>query len=196
MKKSLWVLLIAVALTVIIFSWFKSGYNNMVSKSEAVKAQWGNVETQYQRRADLIPNLVSTVKGYATHEQSTFEAVTEARSKATQMQVTFDDLNEENLAKFNKAQGDLTSALGRLLAISENYPDLKASQNFRDLQTQLEGTENRIATERRRFNEQVQDYNTYIMMFPRNILALMFNFVPKAYFAADTGAAEAPKVDF
>lgn len=196
MKKSTIILLVVLGLVVILFMSFKSTYNNMVAKQEAVKAQWSNVENQYQRRADLIPNLVNTVKGYAAHESSTLEAVVEARSKATQMQVNFDQLDEQTLSKYNAAQGEISSALGKLLAITENYPDLKANQNFRDLQVQLEGTENRISVERRKFNEATQSYNSYVMQFPRNMIASMFGFAQKAYFAAEPGAEKAPQVEF
>ncbi len=196
MKKGLIVLIVVAVLALIGYSAGKSGYNRMVTLRESVKAQWGNVENQYQRRADLIPNLVNTVKGYATHESATLEAVTEARSKATGVQLNFDELNEESLARYSQMQGEISSALGRLLAISENYPDLKANQNFRDLQVQLEGTENRISTERRKFNEEAQGYNTYIAQFPRNIFAGLFGFKATAYFTADEGAARAPEVQF
>ncbi|GHU68173.1 hypothetical protein FACS189413_04440 [Bacteroidia bacterium] len=168
----------------------------MVSKQEAVASQWGQVENVYQRRADLIPNLVNTVKGYASHEAQTLQSVTEARSKATQITVDPNNLTSEKLKEFQDAQGAVGSALGRLIAISENYPELKADQNFRDLQAQLEGTENRIAVERNKFNTTVQDYNTYIRQFPRLIYAGWFGFEKKAYFEAKEGADEAPKVEF
>lgn len=196
MKKGS-VILIIVALFVLgCYLGAKSGYNNMVTKSEMVKSQWANVENQYQRRADLIPNLVSTVKGYAEHESTTLEAVIEARSKATQTQVNFDQLDEKTLAEYNNSQGEVSSALGRLMAIAESYPDLKANQNFRDLQVQLEGTENRISTERRKFNESAQAFNSYIKQFPRNMFASMFGFKDMPYFSAEAGAQEAPKVEF
>ena len=150
----------------------------------------------YQRRADLIPNLVNTVKGYATHEKSTLEGVIEARSKATQIKVDVENLTPEALAKYQKAQGELGSALGRLLAITENYPDLKANQNFLELQSQLEGTENRITVERQKYNETARVYNTSIREFPRNILASMFGFEKKPYFEAQEGSNVAPKVEF
>ena len=168
----------------------------MVAQNEGVSGQWANVENQYQRRADLIPNLVNTVKGYAAHEETTLTEVVEARAKATQTQINFNELNEQTLAQYTQAQGELSSALSRLMAISEAYPDLKANQNFRDLQTQLEGTENRIATERRRFNEMVKSYNVYVQQFPRNLIAGMFGFTPKRFFAAEPGAEKAPKVEF
>lgn len=155
-----------------------------------------NVENQYQRRLDLIPNLVNTVKGYAEHEQNTLTQVVEARAKATQMRVNFDQLDEQTIQKFNNMQGELSSALSRLMAISEQYPDLKANENFRDLQAQLEGTENRIAVERRKFNEEVKGYNAYIRSFPKNIIAGDVRFLPKPYFEAAAGAEKAPEVKF
>ena len=172
------------------------GYNSMVEKSEAVDASWAQVQNVYQRRADLIPNLVATVKGYAAHESSTLEGVIEARAKATSVNINADQLTPEKLAEFQKAQQGLSGALGKLMMITENYPDLKANQNFLDLQAQLEGTENRIATERMRFNEITRDYNTYIQMFPKNMIAKMFDFAKKPYFAAEEGAKTAPKVQF
>ena len=193
-RKSLIVLAVVVVAAIGIFSWFKGSYNAMVQRSETVQAQLGNVENQYQRRADLIPNLVNTVKGYASHEQNTLTEVVNARAKATQVHIDIDDA--EAMARFNRAQGELSSALSRLMAISESYPDLKANQNFRDLQTQLEGTENRIAVERRKFNEEARAFNTYIKMFPRNLLAGMFGFQPMAYFEAQEGARTAPEVQF
>lgn len=173
-----------------------STYNNMVTQEEAVNSAWSNVETQYQRRADLIPNLVSTVKGYATHEESTLQAVVEARSKATSINLTMDDLSQEKLAEYQKAQSAVTSALGRLIAVSESYPDLKANQNFLELQAQLEGTENRITVARKEFNDATQAYNTAVRRFPTNLIAMMFDFEQKPYFAADEAAAQAPKVEF
>lgn len=193
-RKNLIVLAVVVIAVIGIFSWFKGSYNAMVQRSEAVQAQLGNVENQYQRRADLIPNLVNTVKGYAAHEQNTLTEVVDARAKATQVHIDIDDAAA--MARFNQAQGELSSALSRLMAISESYPDLKANQNFRDLQTQLEGTENRIAVERRKFNEEARSFNTYIRMFPRNLLAGMFGFAPMAYFEAQEGAQKAPEVQF
>ncbi|MBQ4621771.1 MAG: LemA family protein [Bacteroidaceae bacterium] len=172
------------------------GYNTMTEKEEAVNKAWSNVENQYQRRSDLIPNLVNTVKGYAQHEQSTLTAVMEARSKATQLTVNAEDLTPEKLKEYQAAQGQVTSALGKLLAISEAYPDLKANENFKELQAQLEGTENRISVERRNFNEVVGDYNTYIRKFPQNIMASIFGFEKRAYFEAEAGSEKAPKVEF
>lgn len=171
-------------------------YNKMVEKDEAVSTAWSNVETQYQRRADLIPNLVSTVKGYAEHESSTLEAVIAARSKATQITVDPSNLTAEKLAEYQKAQGEVTSALGKLLAITENYPTLRANENFSELQAQLEGTENRITEARRRYNDAVQEYNVLIRSFPNNLFAGMFGFSKKEKFAADAGASSAPKVEF
>lgn len=195
-KKGLIILFIAAVIIGMVFAFFSGTYNKLVAQRTEVESSWANVEAQYQRRADLIPNLVSTVKGYADHESSTLQGVVEARAKATQTNVTFDQLNDQTLAQYQKQQGEISTALGRLMAISENYPDLKASQNFRDLQTQLEGTENRIATARRTFNESVKAYNTYVQIFPRNLIASMFGFTPKSFFAADAGAATAPKVEF
>lgn len=172
------------------------GYNEMVAKQESVGGQWAQVETSYQRRADLIPNLVSTVKGYAEFEKSTFVEVTEARSKATSINISADDLTPENMAKFQEAQSQLSGSLSRLLATFERYPELKANQNFLELQAQLEGTENRISVERRKFNEVTKDYNTYIKQFPRNLYAGWFDFEKKGYFEADAGSEKAPKVEF
>lgn len=196
MKKGL-VILIAVAAVVLgIFFWFQGNYNKMVKMDEGVQAAWSQVENVYQRRADLIPNLVATVKGYASHEQQTLEGVISARSKATQITVNPEDLTSEQMEKFQKAQGELGSALGKLLAITENYPDLKANTNFLELQAQLEGTENRIAVERKKFNDAARVYNTTIRQFPKNIVAGMFGFEKKPYFEASEGAKEAPKVEF
>lgn len=173
-----------------------STYNGLVEKDEAVKSAWSNVETQYQRRADLIPNLVSTVKGYAAHEESTLTAVVDARAKATAISVAPDNLNEQTIAEYQKAQAGVTSALGRLIAVSENYPDLKANQNFLELQAQLEGTENRITVARKEFNDATQAYNTAVRSFPANLIAMMFDFEQKPYFEADESTAAAPKVEF
>lgn len=172
------------------------GYNKMVSLSESVDAQWAQVENVYQRRADLIPNLVNTVKGYATHEKSTLEAVIEARSKATSVNISADNLNEASIASFQSAQEGLSGALSKLMVVMESYPDLKANQNFMDLQAQLEGTENRIAVERNKFNEAVRVYNTKIKSFPTLIYSGWFGFEKKPFFKADASASEAPKVEF
>ena len=178
-------------------SFFSScNYNSLVEKQQDVDQAWAQVENQYQRRADLIPNLVSTVKGYATHESETFEKVTEARAKATSITIDADNLNEETLAKFQEAQGELSQALKSLLAVTEAYPDLKANENFMNLQTQLEGTENRIATERKRYTEAVRDYNTEIKKFPTTIYAGWFGFTAKPQFKAEAGAEKAPEVKF
>ena len=172
------------------------GYNTMVEKEEAVNTAWSNVENQYQRRADLIPNLVNPVKGYAAHESETLASVVEARAKATQITVSADQLTPEALARYQQAQGEIGSALGRLMRITENYPELKANQNFQELQAQLEGTENRISVERRNFNQATQDYNTYIRKFPQNLIAGMFGFEKKPYFEAEEGNNVAPAVEF
>ena len=171
-------------------------YNSLVEKEQKVNQSWAQVENQYQRRADLIPNLVNTVKGYSTHEQETLTKVTEARAKATSITLDADDLTEENLAKYQEAQNELSGALKSLLAVTEAYPDLKANENFMNLQTQLEGTENRIATERMRYTEAVQDYNTSIKKFPTNIYAGWFGFEEKPQFKAEAGAQKAPEVKF
>lgn len=193
MKKSTIILIVAVAIIAI---WGITGYNGLVNMDEKVSNQWANVETQYQRRADLIPNLVNTVKGYASHEKQTLEGVVQARSQATQIKVDPTNLTPEKLAEYQKAQGAVTSALGKLLAITENYPDLKANQNFLELQAQLEGTENRINVARKDFNDAAKTYNIGIRRFPRNILAGLFGFNKRAYFEAAEGAENAPKVEF
>ncbi len=195
MKKGT-ITIIIVAIVAIIAFWAISGYNSLVSMDENVSNQWANVETQYQRRADLIPNLVNTVKGYAAHEKETLEDVIAARSQATQIKVDPTDLTPEKLAEYQKAQGQLATALGKLLAITENYPDLKANQNFLELQAQLEGTENRINVARKNFNDSAKAYNTAIRRFPKNILAGMFGFDKRAYFEAAEGAEQAPQVQF
>lgn len=196
MKKGLIGLLIAAAVILGLFVWVKNTYNGLVTADEGVKAAWSQVENVYQRRADLIPNLVATVKGYASHESSTLEAVIEARAKATQVTVDPDKLNEENIAAFQSAQSELGNAIGRLLVSVEQYPDLKANQNFLELQAQLEGTENRITVERQKFNDTAKAYNTQVRSFPANIIASMFNFEQKGYFKAAEGAQTAPKVEF
>ena len=193
MKKSTIIIIAVLALLAI---WAVTGYNGLVAMEENVNGQWSNVETQYQRRADLIPNLVNTVKGYASHERKTLEGVIEARSKATRITVNAEDLTPEKLAEYQKAQGAVTSALGKLLAITENYPELKANQNFLELQAQLEGTENRINVARTNFNNTAKEFNTSIRRFPKNILAGLFGFEKRAYFEAAEGAEQAPKVEF
>ena len=196
MKKGLVTLIIIAAILIGGFLWVKGAYNNMVTEDENVQNAWAQVENVYQRRADLIPNLVATVKGYAEHESATLENVIAARAKATQMTVDPANLSEEAIAKFNEAQGELSTALGRLLLIQENYPDLKANQQFSELQAQLEGTENRIATERMKVNDAAKVYNTMIRKFPDNIIASIFGFEKKGYFEAQAGAETAPKVEF
>ena len=193
MKKIVYILLV-VATAISLSSC--SGYNNMVEKQEAVTSQWGNVQNAYQRRADLIPNLVNTVKGYATHEQETFTQVTEARSRATQTNINPENLTTESLQEYQQAQNQFSQALGRLLLIQENYPELKANQNFLALQDELAGTENRISVERNRFNQLAQDYNSYIRKFPQVIYAKWFKFENKAYFEALPEAQTAPQVQF
>ena len=188
--------IIIIAAIVAIVGYCMSSYNTLVGQDEAVGTAWSNVENQYQRRVDLIPNLVNTVKGYASHEKETFEAVVSARAKATQTTVDIDDLTPEKIAAYQKAQGELGSALGRLLAITENYPELKANENFKELQAQLEGTENRISTERHKFNEVAKTYNTSIRRFPKNFIASMFGFEKRPYFEAQEGAEKAPEVKF
>ena len=193
MKKSTIILIAIIAIAAI---WGISAYNGLVKMDESVSSAWSNVENQYQRRTDLIPNLVNTVKGYASHEKETFEAVVSARSKATQMTVDADNLTPEKLQEYQKAQGEIGAALGRLLAITENYPELKANENFKELQAQLEGTENRISVERRNFNEVARSYNTAIRTFPKSLLAGMFGFEKRPYFEAEEGANKAPEVKF
>lgn len=196
LSKSLIVILIIVGLLVLAGMWMTRLYNGMVTAEETTVKAWAQVENVYQRRADLIPNLVSTVKGYAAHESSTLEAVVAARAQATQIKVDPNKLDAAGLQKFQEVQGQLSTALGRLLMVTENYPNLKANENFLSLQAQLEGTENRITVERQKFNEAVQNYNMMIRRFPRNILAGMFGFEKKAYFEAQPGAETAPKVEF
>jgi LemA protein len=193
MKKSTVITLVVIVLLLV---WGVTGYNGLVKADENVGNAWSNVENQYQRRADLIPNLVNTVKGYASHEKETLDAVVSARSRATQVTVDAADLTPEKLQEYQKAQGEVGAALGRLLALTESYPDLKANENFRELQAQLEGTENRISVERRNFNEAARSYNTSIRTFPRNILAGLFGFEKRAYFEAEEGASKAPEVKF
>ena len=196
MKKTLLVVGIILLVLVGIIGWGVNVYNGLVSMDEGVNNAWANVETQYQRRADLIPNLVNTVKGYATHERETLEGVTAARSKATQITVDPANLTPEKMAEYQQAQGEISAALGKLLAITENYPDLKANQNFQELQAQLEGTENRITVARKNFNDIARTFNTAIRKFPKNIIANMSGFEKRAYFEAAAGAEKAPGVEF
>lgn len=196
MKKGLVTLIVVAVVVLGGFIWVKNVYNKIVVSDEYVQSTWAQVENVYQRRADLIPNLVSTVKGYASHESETLENVVAARAKATQVTVDPANLTQEALASFNEAQDGLSAALGRLLMIQESYPELKANQNFLELQAQLEGTENRIATERMKFNDAVKYFNTGIRRFPDNIIASMFGFEKKAYFEAREGADAAPVVEF
>ena len=193
MKKSTIIILVVLGVFVV---WAIFGYNGLVAADEAVSTAWSNVENQYQRRADLIPNLVNTVKGYAAHEQETLNAVTEARTRATQITVSADELTPEKLQEYQAAQGEVGAALGRLLAITEAYPDLKANENFLELQAQLEGTENRISVERRNFNDAARQYNTSRRSFPNNLLAGMFGFEERPYFASNEGAEQAPAIQF
>lgn len=196
MNKSIikWAVLAVAILAAII--WVKNLYNGIVTAEEDTESAWAQVENVYQRRADLIPNLVATVKGYAEHESETLEKVIEARSRATQMTVDPSNLTPESIAKYNDAQGELSKALGKLMLIRESYPELKANQNFLELQAQLEGTENRISTERMKFNDIVKKYNKLVRQFPNNILASLFDFEKKGYFEAQSGAENAPKVEF
>ena len=185
-----------IAAVIIIGGWAMGAYNSMVQEQEKATTAFANVQSAYQRRADLIPNLVEVVKGYATHEKETLEGVVAARSKATQITVDPENLTPEKLKEYQKAQGELGSALGKLIAIQENYPDVKANENFRDLQNQLEGTENRINEARNKFNEVVQNYNITIRKFPKSLLAGMFGFSTMSKFEAEAGAENAPKVKF
>ncbi len=189
-----WLIPLALVLTLVLF--LSGTYNGIVTKSESVEAQWGQVSNSYQRRADLIPNLVEVVKGYAKHEEQTLVEVISARAEATKTSINANNLSQENLNKFNQAQTSLGGALNKLLAVVEQYPNLKANENFMALQTQLEGTENRISNERRVFNEAVQSYNTYIKTFPQNLFALIFGFQAKPYFQSDKAAETAPQVKF
>lgn len=196
MKKIWIVVIVLVVLGIILYSTFAGTYNNLVTQEENVEQNWAQVENQYQRRADLIPNLVNTVKGYADFEQETLTEVINARAKATSVNVNPENLSPEAIAKFQEAQEGLSSALSRLMVVVERYPDLKASTQFQQLQVQLEGTENRIAVERRNFNTSVQGYNTYLRQFPRNMLAGMYGFERKGYFEATAGAEQVPEVQF
>ncbi|HET9569977.1 MAG TPA: LemA family protein [Bacteroidales bacterium] len=196
MKKGTIIGLSIAGLFVIIFLWGNGRYNNMVTSDETVSQAWANVESQYQRRSDLIPNLVATVKGYATHENTTLIDVVEARAKATQVTVDPTNITPQKLAEYQAAQSQVGSAIGRLLVSVEAYPDLKANQNFKELQAQLEGTENRISVERQRFNDAAKAYNVSIRRFPSNIIASMTGFEKKAYFEAEEGTQKAPEVKF
>ena len=194
MKKSSVIIVLIVAAIVVV--WGITGYNGLVSMDEGVQTKWADVETQYQRRADLIPNLVNTVKGYAAHESETLQAVVEARAKATSVNIDPSNMSAEQIANFQKVQDGVSSALGRLLVTVEKYPDLKANENFKELQAQLEGTENRISVARRDYNEAARKYNTTLRSFPKNILAGMFGFEKKAYFEAQEDSEQAPTVQF
>ena len=195
MKRVITIIVIVVVVLAI-YLWVKGTYNGCVTRQESVESQWAQVENVYQRRADLIPNLVATVKGYAAHEEGTLTAVIEARAKATSITLDPSDLEPEDIARFQAAQDQLSSALSRLLVTVEQYPDLKANESFLALQSQLEGSENRITVERQRYNESARNYNQYIRMFPRNIIANMFDFEKVGYFKAQAGAETAPKVEF
>lgn len=196
MKKGTITLLVIGVLILIMVGGTLTTYNGLIAKDEAVATAWGNIQSQYQRRADLIPNLVSTVKGYAKHESKTLENVMAARVKATQITINSDNLTPEKLKQYQAAQGELSQALGRLMAVSENYPNLKANENFSELQAQLEGTENRINESRQIYNSAVQTYNVSVRRFPANIVAGMFGFDKKNQFEAEAGAEKAPKVEF
>ena len=196
MKKGCIGLIVLGIIALALFGWVKNGYNGLVKSQENVEAAWSQVENVYQRRADLIPNLVETVKGYAKHEQETLEGVIEARANATKVTIDPTNMTPEDLQKYQAAQGDVTNALSKLIAVAEAYPDLKANQNFLELQSQLEGTENRITVERNKFNEVAKEYNTKRRTFPTNIIAGIFGFGDKPYFQAQPGADVAPKVDF
>ncbi|MBO7466706.1 MAG: LemA family protein [Bacteroidaceae bacterium] len=193
MKRSTIIVIVILALLVL---WGISINNRMVSQEEGVTTAWANVESQYQRRADLIPNLVNTVKGYAAHESETLQAVVNARAKATSISVDSQNMTPEQLKEFQEAQNQVTGALGRLIAVAESYPDLKANENFKELQAQLEGTENRIATERKKYNEVVKAYNTYIRKFPQSLFANVLGFDKKPYFESEEGTEKAPTVEF
>ena len=194
-KKNLG-LVITIGIIAIAVMWCISGYNGLVSMDEGVQNKWADVETQYQRRADLIPNLVNTVKGYAAHEKETLESVVKARSEATSVKIDPSNMTAEQMAQYQNAQNGVTSALSKLLLVVEKYPDLKANQNFQELQSQLEGTENRIAVARRDYNAVAKEYNTAVRKFPKNILAGMFGFEKKEYFEAQAGSEAAPEVKF
>jgi LemA protein len=196
MKKTLIIVGIIVLVLVLFYSFFKGTYNTMVTNGEQVDSQWAQVQNVYQRRSDLIPNLVSTVKGFAQQEKDVFIGVTEARAKATSVNIDAANLTPDKMAQFQQAQEGLSSALGRLMVVVEKYPEIKSNQNFLELQSQLEGTENRITVERQKFNDVTKVYNTYVKSFPNNMLAGMFGFTAKPYFEAVKGAEVAPKVEF
>jgi LemA protein len=196
MKKGTIILICVLGFVLLLVGIFISKYNTLVTMSEDVDAKWANVESVYQRRADLIPNLVSTVKGYAAHEESTLQAVTDARTRATSITIDPATATPEQMEAWMAAQDELGGALGRLIAVAESYPDLKASQNFLQLQAQLEGTENRISVERQNYNKAVKEYNVAVRRFPSNIVASMFGFEPKSMFEAQAGAEVAPVVEF
>lgn len=195
MKKLLpWIAVLGVLAIIVL--WIANVYNGFVAAEEQVESSWAQVENQYQRRSDLVPNLVATVKGYAAHESETLQGVVDARARATQITIDPANATPEQLAAYQAAQGELSQALGRLLAVAENYPDLKANENFRDLQQQLEGTENRITVARQLFNDEAKQFNTSIRKFPNNLIAGAFGFEKKPYFEAEEGANKAPKVEF
>ena len=196
MNKKLITILVIVFVVIFFYIYIKGVYNKMVTMEEGINGQWAQVETSYQRRLDLIPNLVSTVKGYAAHEKETLEGVVEARSKASSVNINAENMDAASFQKFQQAQDGLSSALQKLMVVVERYPDLKANQNFLELQAQLEGTENRISNERRKFNEAVQAFNAQIKKFPNNMFASMFGFKVRDYFKSDSAAATAPKVEF
>lgn len=186
-----------ILIATIFFGWLFGVKNSIVAKEQTINSNWAQVQNQYQRRYDLIPNLVETVKGYANQEKETFTQVAEARSAATSFQITPEVLNNpEAFAKFQSVQGELSSALSRLMAVAENYPELKSNENFLQLQSQLEGTENRISVERQRYNDSIQSYNTFIKLFPQSFVASMFGYNEKPYFQADSNAQQAPQVKF
>ena len=196
MKKNTVILLVISGVIIIAASWIISSHNGLVNKDQNVKKEWSNVQSQYQRRADLIPNLVATVKGYATHEKETLEGVVAARAKATQITVDPKNLSPEKIQQYQAAQGELGSALGKLIMLKESYPDLKANQNFKDLQVELAGTENRINTARVSFTNTVNEYNNSVLYFPSSVIAKLFGFKEKNYFEAEKGAEKVPEVKF
>lgn len=196
MKKKFIPIIIVLAIVVILIAWAVNAYNGLVVKDEACSKQWSKVESQYQRRMDLIPNLVNTVKGYASHEEATLLKVIEARNQASQVKVDAENMTQEQLNNFQQSQENLSSAIRGLNIVVEKYPDLKANQNFLELQSQLEGTENRIAVERQRYSDVVNEYNTSVRRFPNSVFASMFGFDKKPYFEAQSGAENAPKVEF